>query len=450
VRDQALGKLDLVDLQHVVDCGRRGNVSASMGAPSLWQEQDSWAGVPPLDEDVATDVAVVGGGVSGCACARRLALGGCSVVVLEAEQVASGASGRNGGFASSGTGLEFPDAAAAVGEAAATALHGATEEALDEMLELAAERGAVDAVQRTGSLWLAGPEEAARLAATVRALAAAGFECRGAPELVPEAMRRAYPAAAVFPRDCQLVPSRWVRALAGAALDAGARIFERTAVTAIEPASGGWLVRTQGATVRARAVVAALDGLLPRLVPEMRGIVYPVRGQMLATAPLKRPVLTMPTHSDHGFFYARPTGDGRIVIGGGRWADLEAEYTDRLDTTELVQRSIERYLERMGLGGVPVTHRWAGIMGFSADLLPVAGELPGRPGLYVAGGYSGVGNVQGFVCGGLVADMALGRPHALARPLSPARFAEDGVLRRPAELRELVESRELARRATPL
>jgi len=421
-----------------------------MGAPSLWQEQDSWQGFPRLDEDVDADVAVVGGGVSGCACARRLAQGGCSAVVLEAQQVASGASGRNGGFASSGTGLEFPDAAAAIGETAATALHRATEEALGEMLELAAERGAGDAVRRTGSLWLAGPDETAGLAAAVQALTAAGFECREAPELVPEAMRDAYPAAAVFPRDCQLMPSRWVRALAGAAVDAGARVFERTAVTAIEPSSGGWLVRTPAATVRARAVVAALDGLLPRLVPELCGIVYPVRGQMLATAPLERPVLTMPTHSDHGFFYARPTDDGRIAIGGGRWADLESEYTDQLDTTEPVQRSIERYLERMGLAGVPVTHRWAGIMGFSADLLPVAGELPGRPGLYAAGGYSGVGNVQGFVCGGLVADLALGRPHALAEALSPARFAEHGAMRPPAELRELVESRELARRVRPL
>ena len=99
--------------------------------------------------------------------------------------------------------------------------------------------------------------------------------------------------------------------------------------------------------------------------------------------------------------------------------------------------------ERMGLDGVRVDHRWAGTMGFSADLLPVTGELPGAPGLHVSCGYSGVGNVQGFVCGGLVADGLLGRPVPLADALSPARFAVDGRLRPAAELREQAESRRL-------
>jgi glycine/D-amino acid oxidase-like deaminating enzyme len=99
--------------------------------------------------------------------------------------------------------------------------------------------------------------------------------------------------------------------------------------------------------------------------------------------------------------------------------------------------------ERMGLVGVRVTHRWSGIMGFSADLLPVVGEVPARPGLHVAGGYSGVGNVQGFVCGRMLADALMGRQHSLAAALSPGRFAVAGRLRPAAELREQVESRRL-------
>jgi glycine/D-amino acid oxidase-like deaminating enzyme len=99
--------------------------------------------------------------------------------------------------------------------------------------------------------------------------------------------------------------------------------------------------------------------------------------------------------------------------------------------------------EQMGLSGVRVDHRWAGTMGFSADLLPVVGELPGRPGLHVSCGYSGVGNVQGFVCGGLLADGLLGQPAPLASALSPGRFAADGRLRPAAQLREQVESRRL-------
>ena len=412
---------------------------------SLWQRERGARRFPALAGEAAADVCVVGAGVTGLACARRLAGGGAEVVVLEARRVAAGASGRNGGFASAGTGLALPEAAALVGLPAALALHRATDAALDDMLAVAAAQGDADAVRRTGSLWLAADDEAGDMRAALAVLGEAGVDCRAGAGLVPAPMRAHYPHAAVFPRDCVLQPARWTRALAAAAAAAGARIHERSAVAALERRGDGWRVRTGGGSVSAAAVVCACDGLLPRLVPELAGIVYPVRGQMLATAPLPDTVISLPTHSDHGFVYARPTLDGRLAIGGCRPADLEAEYTGVARPTRRVQRALDRFVaERMGLAGVAVTHRWAGIMGFSADLLPLAGEVPGRPHLYVSGGYSGVGNVQGVVCGGLVADLIAGSAHPLAGALSPERFAAGGRLRPAAELREQAESRRLA------
>ena len=412
--------------------------------PSLWQAQHDWAGYPPLEGRIGADVAVVGAGVTGSACARRLAAGGATVVLLDAAEAAAGASGRNGGFASAGTGLELEDAAALIGEPSALALLRATDAALDEMLALAADRGVSGAIGRTGSLWIASLDEADDLHAAVARLREVGVECREAAELVPAPMRGRYPHAAFFPRDCRIDPARFVRALTGAAAAAGARIHERSPVAAIEPGRGGWRVRTPAGDVDAGAVVVACDGRTSRLVPALDGIVYPVRGQMLATAPLPDTVITLPTHSDHGFVYARPTADGRLAIGGCRSADLAAEYTDDQRPTPPVQEALERFMgERMGLAGVRVDHRWAGTMGFSADLLPVVGELPGAPGLHVSCGYSGVGNVQGFVCGGLLADGLLGRPAPLASALSPGRFAVDGRLRPATRLREQLESRRL-------
>jgi gamma-glutamylputrescine oxidase len=92
-----------------------------------------------------------------------------------------------------------------------------------------------------------------------------------------------------------------------------------------------------------------------------------------------------------------------------------------------VQAAIERFLRQRLRVDVPVTHRWAGIMGFSTDLLPLAGPVPGRPGLHAAGGYSGVGNVQGFLCGGLLADAVLGKPHPLAAVYGPGRLLGAGL-----------------------
>lgn len=174
--------------------------------PSLWQAQHRWAGFPPIAGPRAADVAVVGAGVTGCACALRLAAGGADVVLLDAEAVAAGASGRNGGFASAGTGLGLGDAAALIGLPAALELIRATGAALDAMLALAAERGDPGAIERTGSLWIAAADEAGDLRAAVVRLRDAGFDCQEAPELVPAPMRARYTAAAVFPLDCRLDP----------------------------------------------------------------------------------------------------------------------------------------------------------------------------------------------------------------------------------------------------
>jgi glycine/D-amino acid oxidase-like deaminating enzyme len=74
---------------------------------------------------------------------------------------------------------------------------------------------------------------------------------------------------------------------------------------------------------------------------------------------------------------------------------------------------------------VAVTHRWAGIFGLTQDMLPLVGPVPGHDGrVWVAGGYSGHGNVLGFACGELVADAMLGRESPQLELLDPARYSE--------------------------
>jgi gamma-glutamylputrescine oxidase len=416
-----------------------------MSAPSsLWQVEQPWAAFAPLRGDAAADVVVIGAGVTGCACALRLAQGGASVLVVEADRVASGASGRNGGFASAGTGLGLRDAAGVIGMEAALALHRATEAALDEMLALAAGHGEADSVRRTGSLWLATSGEADEMAAAVAALGAAGVACRAAPELIPPRMRARYPRATV---------PRRLRAAARAVGAGAGRRGGRGGGTGT-----GALAGDRGRAARGRVERRDPGGRRHRPGRRRRVRRAPPparpgarRHPLSGARPDARDRATRRSggHTPHPLrprlnVYARPTLDGRLAIGGCRLADLDAEYTDETGPTPPVQAALDRFVaERLGLAGVRVTHRWGGTMGFSADLLPVVGEVPGRPGLHVAGGYSGVGNVQGFVCGGMIADLILGRRHALAAALSLERFAVDGGLRPPAELREQRESRRL-------
>jgi glycine/D-amino acid oxidase-like deaminating enzyme len=410
---------------------------------SLWQAQHDWVGFAPVSGAVRTDVAVIGAGVTGASAARRLADHGLAVVVLDARTAAGGASGRNGGFATAGTELAHSELVRRIGAGPAADLHAFTERALDEMLVLAVELGVPQAVRRTGGLWLADGGEQDELEESVEALTAAGVECRLAPELMPEPLRRHYQTAAVFPRNGDIMPAAWVRALVTDAAARGVVVHEASAVAAIEGGGeAGWTAHTAGGRVDAQAVLVACDGLIPAIAPELEGIVYPVRGQMLATEPLTDTVVTMPTHCDHGFFYFRPTVDGRLALGGGRRASLESEYTAEEHTTDAVQAALDRFLaERLGLGGARVARRWAGIMGFSADLLPLVGELPGRPGLYVSGGYSGVGNVQGYACGQIAADLIAVGSHPQSPPYRPERFVVDGRLQPAADQLEKSASR---------
>ena len=102
------------------------------------------------------------------------------------------------------------------------------------------------------------------------------------------------------------------------------------------------------------------------------------------------------------------------MIGGCRDASLETEDTDVVATTEVIQQRLDELVERL-VGGPPrVTSRWAGIWGTTPDLLPLVGPVPGRDGVWVAGGYSGHGNALGLACGELVARAILGeRPPEL-------------------------------------
>jgi glycine/D-amino acid oxidase-like deaminating enzyme len=69
-----------------------------------------------------------------------------------------------------------------------------------------------------------------------------------------------------------------------------------------------------------------------------------------------------------------------------------------------------------------VDYRWAGIFGLTQDMLPLVGRVPGRDGTWVAAGYSGHGNVLGFLCGRLVAHAILGRDDPLLALFDPARL----------------------------
>jgi gamma-glutamylputrescine oxidase len=358
----------------------------------------------PTEVQGRTEVAVIGGGVTGCSCALTLAEQGVRVRLYEQRHVAGGASGRNGGFASRGPGLPYNVARSELGSKRARLLMSLTERSLDRM-----ERLAGDAFRRVGIVRLAaGADEADALRSELDALRADGFAAEWLAELEPP-LDRLYTAALVHPTDGAISPARWVRRLARLAVDAGAEIVEGRAVSVDD--------------VDADAVVVCGDGFTASLLPELGDMVVPTRGQMLATVPLDELRYPRPHAARDGYDFWQQLPDGRLVIGGSRDAAFDDEYTDLEEPTAQIQRRIEALAGRLADEQPVVTHRWAGIWGTTPDRLPLVGPVPGRKGVWIAGGYSGHGNALGLACGELVAKALRGEhPEELAL-FDPSRFA---------------------------
>ncbi len=361
---------------------------------------------PALAVDVEADVCVIGAGVGGLSCARALARRGLRTVVLEARTVASGASGRNGGFLLAGGAPFHVDARERWGHEPAKRLYARTVEAQNEVLGLAESLGAGDAVRRVGSLRLAtSQEEASHVESHVRALREDGF----AAELITrdeleEPLKRIGHAGCLVDHDAALQPAKWIRALATGAEQAGATIYEGT------PAQPGHPVIANGAAVRAQTVVIAADAATSALTPTVKAR----RLHMVATAPLAEVLITTLVYARHGYEYFQQLPDRRIALGGFSDLDGADSYTDAEEGNPEVWQRLERYLrDDLGLSQAEIAHRWVGIVGFSEDQRPFAGQV--EEGLYALGGYSGTGNLIGFIAGGAVAEqIASGESEDLA------------------------------------
>ena len=174
--------------------------------------------------------------------------------------------------------------------------------------------------------------------------------------------------------------------------------------------------------LEAETVLVATDGYPSGLLGELEGLIIPTRGQMIATEPLPERLFPMPHYGRHGYDYWHQNEEGRLIVGGFRDADMDSEFTAEEATTERIRARSTASPRRCSAGCPTVTHRWAGVFGLVPDLMPVVGPHPARDGVWVAGGYSGHGNVLGLMCGDLVAQAIAGEPHPLLERMEPARL----------------------------
>ena len=365
---------------------------------TLWQATSPVAapGPAPLRGPTTADVVVVGLGAAGLTAAAVLARAGMDVVGVDGAHPGAGASGRNGGFLLGGLAEAHHDVAARLGHDRATRLYQLTLASLEATCA-----AHPDAVRQVGSVRVSrSPEEDADCAAQLAAMRADGLpveEYDG-----PEGR------GLLFPADAAFHPVARARGLAATARSAGARLHGDSPVTAVEPRA---VHTAHGSLAARRGVLVAVDGGLDHVLPALVGQVRTARLQMLATAPATDVVVARPVYARYGLDYWQQLPDGRVALGGGRDVGGPDEWTTEAAPSPAVQRHLERLL-RDDIGTTAlVEHRWAGLVGFTPDNLPVLAEV--APGLLAVGGYSGTGNLVGPLCATWAAHRLLGRPDPL-------------------------------------
>lgn len=444
----------------------------SLPAPSLWLRElgrDRWR--PQLDGSLEADVAIVGGGLSGLWTAHAVldARPGASVVVLEAERVGWGASGRNGGWASALFPVSWGTVARSFGPEGARALRVRLVENLDEIEAALGDDAADVEWHRAGTLVAARSEEQWRaLVADVQEEQALGLRDPGV--LLDARGVRARLAidgavGGVFEPVCASVhPAKLVELLARRLEQRGGLVLERSRVHSGAP---GVLVGV-GGRVRASQVVWATESY-SAAEPRWHRALAPVASQIIATAPLsaaQRERLGNPeaglTFSDGRrlVIYGQLRADGRVIFGGrgapyrfGSGVEFATEVGARMRLG--LAATLADLLREAG--PVEIEASWGGTIGVSRDWYPRVLHDPNERIVFV-GGYAGDGVAMTRLAGQLAAayatgvrldpDLAviLGRPLRRWEP-EPMRWLGVNVGLGLTRLGDALEGRPLAQRA---
>lgn len=389
------------------------------------------------DAGAAVDVVVVGAGLLGASTAYWLARAGARPLLLERKAPAYGATGRNGGFLTVGPAEVYAAAVARLGHATARAIYALT---LDNraLVRQVIEEESIDCDYREpGNLSLAlGEQQLAEQAQTAAALAADGFSAAlldraAVQDLVGTRLADVVVGGLYLPDTGLLHSARLAQGLVRAAERHGARTT-RAIVSKPSGDDRGVELQTDIGLVRARAAVVAVNAWTRRLIPSLAHVITPVRGQMLSYAPLLpvfRTGMAAALTSTGEYWQQAP--DGAIVLGGCRAAAPGKDVgVEEGRPTPAVQRALEEVLPRLcpELRGLRVERRWAGLMAFTPDYVPVADRVPDLGQTWVVGGFCGHGMPFGLRMGQLLAESALSGEAAAT--LAPFRLNRP-ALRRP-------------------
>ena len=349
--------------------------------PYWWEAYRPTAG-ELVDVPRRARVAIVGGGYAGLSAALELAKHGIDAAVLEANELGSGASTRNGGAVSGGVnvGKSFTGKTLAVDG-----------ERVDRMLSDAADAfGLIDRLideEQIACFWekpgrFVGAWARRHYDAQLHRLAMLNAAAQSGAYMVPRERQREeiasdyYFGGMVVERSGKLHPALYYKGLLDASRRRGVPVCARAAVTRIVREGSGWEVKTARGTLSAGDVVVATNGYTGSLTPALLRRVVPIASHIIATEDLPPdlaasliPRARTLSDTKRVLCYYRMSPDGRRMVFGGRARFTQVDAT--VSAPILHSYMTDRFPQ---LRGVKVTHAWTGNVAFTLDALPHMGR----------------------------------------------------------------------------
>ena len=409
-----------------------GSVSLNQISPKIWHEpfvfapnHSYWARAqppsnPPLTQNIAIDVAVLGGGFTGlsAACYIRSISPHKRVVVLEAKGCGNGASGRNGAMVLTMTEDRYMNFSSV--PEIDKKIYDLTAENIRTLSKLSASTRIDCELENNGALQvLSTPEDIRAAKAYVQQARSLGMpvEFWDKQRLVDAIGTEVYEAAFFDPAGGQVHPMKLVHVFKAAAENAGVEIYENTTVASIEEGQENLLRTTAGYSIKAKSLVLATNAFTSKL-GYFRNSIVPVHEYVAVTPPLSKQQLAeigwrmrVPFNDSRTeVFYLGLTQDDRIHIGGGSpgyfFNGGDGNPSDAASHFAQLQRELVRIYPK--LSGIEFEAGWDGVVDWSLDESPSVGCIGRNKNIFYGFGYSGHGVNLTSVFGRIIADLEAG------------------------------------------
>lgn len=365
---------------------------------------------PSLEEELTADVCVIGAGFTGLSAALNLAELGLSVVVLEAERVGYGASGRCGGLIGSGQRKDVLETEEMFDLARSKQLWKFSELAKDEIrsrvekhdIQCDLQKGQLEGIHKKRYIGQA-QEMADALTERYDYPFCRVLNAEESRELVATDTfyEGLYDSEALT-----IHPLNYTLGLARAAMDAGVRIFENSRVQSYSKTDPA-IVKTATGSVTASFIVLACNGYLGDLEPRSAGKIMPINNFMIATEPLGEERARELINGRFGIHdtrfvvnYFRMSDDHRLLFGGGE--------NYRSDFPQNIAKFVRPYMLKLfpQLKDVTIDYAWGGTLSVTVNRLPHLGRL--EPNVFFGQGYSGHGISTANFAGKVIAEAIAG------------------------------------------